>query len=61
MRAPYGHNAVQEAAARGNESRAQVLDGPGKTALEEAQQLFRKGQEKLSEYVSVVEQAKSRG
>jgi hypothetical protein len=54
-------DAVQEAVAWGNEAGAQVLDGPGKAALEEAMQLFQQGQEKLKEYVDVVEQAKSGG
>lgn len=53
--------AVAEAVAWGNESGAQVLDGPGKTALEEALTLLQQGQEKLSEYADVVEQAKSGG
>lgn len=53
--------AVQEAVAWGNESGARVLDGPGRTALEEALQLLQQGQEKLAEYVATVEQAKSGG
>lgn len=54
-------DAVQEAVAWGNEGGAQVLDGPGKAALEEAMQLLQQGQEKLKEYVDVVEQAKAAG
>lgn len=54
-------DAVQEAVAWGNEGGAQVLDGPGKAALEEAMQLLQHGQEKLKEYVDVVEQAKAAG
>lgn len=54
-------DAVQEAVAWGNEGGAQVLDGPGKTALDEAMQLLRQGQEKLTEYITAVEQAKSGG
>ncbi|HEX6444217.1 MAG TPA: hypothetical protein VF053_03945 [Streptosporangiales bacterium] len=54
-------DAVQEAVAWGNEAGAQVLDGPGRTALEEAMQLLQQGQEKLKEYADVVEQAKSGG
>lgn len=53
--------AVQEAVAWGNEAGAQILDGPGKAALEEAAQLFQQGQAKLQEYADTVEQAKSGG
>lgn len=52
-------DAVQEAVAWGNEGGAQVLDGPGRTALDEAMQLLQQGQEKLTEYVAAVEQAKA--
>jgi hypothetical protein len=54
-------DAVQEAVAWGNESGAQVLDGPGKAALDEALQLLQQGQEKLKEYVDIAGQAKSGG
>lgn len=53
--------AVEEAVAWGNEAGAQVLAGPGKTALQESLTLLQQGQEKLSEYADVVEQAKSGG
>lgn len=51
-------DAVQEAVQWGNEGGAQVLDGPGKQALEEALQYGQQMQEKLKEYADVVEQAK---
>lgn len=54
-------DAVQEAVGWGNEGGAQVLDGPGKQALEEALQFGQQMQEKLKEYVDVVEQAKGGG
>lgn len=54
-------SAVQEAVAWGNEGGAQVLDGPGKSALDEAMQLSQQVQEKLNEYVAAVEQAKGAG
>lgn len=54
-------DAVQEAVAWGNEGGAQVLDGPGKAALDEAMHMLQQGQEKLSEYVAAVEQAKTGG
>lgn len=54
-------DAVQEAVAWGNEAGAQLLDSPGKAALEEAMRLLQQGQEKLKEYADVVEQAKSGG
>lgn len=50
--------AVQEAVGWGNEGGAQVLEGPGKQALDEAMQAGQIFQEKLKEYVDVVEQAK---
>lgn len=54
-------DAVQEAVQWGNEGGAQVLDGPGKSALEEAMQFGQQMQEKLKEYADVVEQAKAGG
>ncbi|MQA17672.1 MAG: hypothetical protein GEV09_27425 [Pseudonocardiaceae bacterium] len=53
--------AVQEAVAWGNEAGAQILDGPGKMALDEATQHLQGFQEKLKEYIDTVEQAKSGG
>lgn len=53
--------AVEEAVAWGNEGGAQVLNGPGQTALDEAMQLGQQMQEKLNEYVAAVEQAKGAG
>lgn len=52
---------VQEAVAWGNEGGAQVLDGPGKAALDEAMQLVQQVQDKLNEYVTTVDQAKGAG
>lgn len=54
-------DAVQEAVAWGNEGGAQVLDGPGKAALDEAMQAAQTVQGKLDEYVAAVEQAKGSG
>ena len=54
-------DAVQDAVAWGNEGGAQLLDGPGRAALDDALQLLQQGQEKLTEYVNVVEQAKTGG
>lgn len=51
-------DAVQEAVAWGNEGGAQVLDGPGKAALDDAVQAVQTMREKLTEYVAAVEQAK---
>ncbi|MPY81365.1 MAG: hypothetical protein GEV04_23795 [Actinophytocola sp.] len=53
--------AVREAVAWGTEAGAQILDGPGKTALDEAMQHLQGFQEKLKEYIDTVEQAKSGG
>ncbi|HEX6443566.1 MAG TPA: hypothetical protein VF053_00645 [Streptosporangiales bacterium] len=55
------NDAVQEAVVWGNEGGAQVLDGPGKTALDDAMQLGQQMQDKLNEYVAAVEQAKGAG
>lgn len=54
-------DAVQEAVAWGNEGGAQVLDGPGRQALDEAMQAAQTVQAKLDEYVAAVEQAKGAG
>jgi hypothetical protein len=54
-------DAVQEALGIGIEAGAQILDGPAKTALDEAMQMFQQGQAKLSEYVDYIEQAKGGG
>ncbi|HEX6447822.1 MAG TPA: hypothetical protein VF053_22175 [Streptosporangiales bacterium] len=53
--------AVAEAVAWGNEGGAQVIDGPGKAALDDAMQLGQQVQDKLDEYVAAVEQAKGAG
>lgn len=53
--------AVQEAVAWGSEGGAQVLDGPGKAALDDALQLGQQMQDKLNEYVATVELARGGG
>lgn len=54
-------DAAQQAVAFGHEQSAMILDGPAKTALEEAAQFCQQVQEKLKEYIDYVEQAKGSG